>query len=408
MQREYEVLGGRLQIHLGDITKLEVDAIVNSENSDLLMDLPGGPSVSGAIRAVEGEAMARALARLGPLEPGRAVVLPAERLPCRWVLHAASVVQTEVGHRSSPAIIRQAVRSALQLAAGLGLGSVAFPAFGVRAADVPPREASQAMVEAIVEALRESSSLERVVVALLDPESFLAFYEEAMRRATHASEPLALRLHRDGERLRWSLPQGASESTVTVDLPADALAEIEARVERLRDHQARRLLDPAVELRSLGERIDALLPAPVQERLAHELPRPVVFNLDAELARVPFELARLGDATPLCVRAPVSRSLRLDHAVPHAPRRHERLRTLILPGRGADLPGGQDEADALADLLWRRADLRAPTTVLSGSRATRANVLEALAQADLLHWCGHPLRGPAWELGAEPLRRAAH
>ena len=67
-------MGRRLQIHLGDITRLGVDAIVSSENSDLIMDVPLGPSVSAAIRRVEGEGLARDLARLGPTDPGRAVV----------------------------------------------------------------------------------------------------------------------------------------------------------------------------------------------------------------------------------------------------------------------------------------------------------------------------------------------
>jgi O-acetyl-ADP-ribose deacetylase (regulator of RNase III) len=403
MQRAYDVLGGQLQIHLGDITRLDVDAIVNSENSDLLMDLPGGPSVSGAIRRVEGEPMARALARLGPLEPGRAVVLPAQHLPCRWVIHAATVVQTEVGHRSSPEIIGRAVRSALQLAAGLGLGSVAFPAFGVRAADVPAREASQAMVQALVDALREQSTLRRVVVALLDPESFLAFYEEAMKRASHANEPLQLRLQRDGDRLTWSLPHGgAVESLATAPLDASVLDDLHARLGRLRDQAGRRLLDSARELDALSARVDAVVPPAVRERLADALPRPLVFNLDPELASIPFELSRAGGDDPLLLRTQVSRSLRLDGARPgRQDPREGAFRVLVLPGRGGDLRGAQEEAASVMDLLWRRGGPRTETTLLGGPRATATAVVDALGAADLVHWCGHTNTAVgSWELGA--------
>ncbi|MCW8137740.1 MAG: macro domain-containing protein [Planctomycetota bacterium] len=163
MQRAYDVLGRTLELARADITRLAVDAIVSSENSDLVMDRPDGPSVSAAIRRLEGEDLARDLARLGPVEPGRAVVTPARRLPCRWVIHAATVVRTEAGHESSLEVLREAVRSAMRLAAGLGLRSLAFPAFGVRAAAVPREAASQAMVEETVAGLRERTPLRRVV-----------------------------------------------------------------------------------------------------------------------------------------------------------------------------------------------------------------------------------------------------
>jgi O-acetyl-ADP-ribose deacetylase (regulator of RNase III) len=406
VQRAYEVMGRRLEIHLGDITALEVGAIVSSENSDLVMDVPGGPSVSGAIRRVEGDDLAHELARMGPIEPGRAVVTPARHLPCRWVIHAATVIKTEGGHRSTLEILRQAVRSALQLAAGLGVESVAFPAFGVRAAEVPRGQSSQIMVEEIVSALRERTSLRRVVVALLDPESFLSFFEEAMQRGAEANRPLELRVDRTADGLAWSpVAGGPIAHAEQVEATAGALQEVAGAVATLRSSAGRRLRDAEAELAALGARVQALVPERVRELLAAG-PEPLVLRLDEALAGVPFELARDGDRF-LVERRPVSRALvtrqagstRAAEPRP-APASRPLLRALFLAGAAEGLPDAVTEAGELGSLYWRRAPLRARSTLLAGSRATRAAVLRELPDQDLIHWCGHTPTEGAWALGA--------
>lgn len=384
-----------------------MDAIVSSENSDLVMDRPEGPSVSAAIRRAEGEDMAQALARLGPIEPGRAVVLPARRLPCRWVIHAASVVRTEQGHVSSRELVRESVRSALRLAAGLGLASVAFPAFGVRAASLDRGAAAEAMVQEVVAALAEPSSLRRVVIALLDPESFLTFYEEAARRAARADEPLPLRASWDGRELHWSV--GADdpiEATSAVPFRPEAREELLQRVRRLRRAEERRLLDPEQELRALGARIQALLPAGVRARLRAHAPGPVSLSLDEQLGSVPFELAWDGEAF-LLERTSLARRLRTPATTqPAAPGARSGpgapLEVLVVCGERAH-PGSQREGAALLDLLWRRAAGRARLALLGGPRATRARVLDALSRASLVHWCGHTAagEGAAWVLAGD-------
>lgn len=407
MRREYEVRGRKLQLHLGDITRLEVDAIVSSENSDLVMDRVDGPSVSGAIRRIEGEEMAQSLARLGPVEPGRAVVLPARRLPCRWVIHAATVVRTEEGHVSSPELVRESVRSALRLAAGLGLSSVAFPAFGVRAASLPPAAAAEAMVREMVAALSEPTPLQRIVVALLDPESFLTFYEEALRRAARADEPLPLRATWDGQEVSWSFAgEHPVETTCAAPLAPAAREELLGRVRRLRRAEERRLLDPAAELRALGARVQGLLPAPVRERLRAEAPAAISLRLDEPLGAIPFELAWDGEAF-LLERAAVARHLRTqDQRGLVAPAPDTRslarlnegpLEVLVVCGERAH-PGSQREGAALVDLLWRRAGERVRLALLGGPRATAPRVLDALGRAELIHWCGHTAEDAGWAL----------
>ncbi|MGE0707070.1 MAG: CHAT domain-containing protein [Planctomycetota bacterium] len=403
MRREYEVGGRKLEIHLGDITQLVVDAIVNSENSDLIMDRPGGPSVSGAIRALEGDGMAEALARLGPIEPGRAVVTPASKLFCRWIVHAASVVKTEEGHRTSLPWIREAVRSSLQLAAGLGLESIAFPAFGVRATDVGSERSSEAMVEELVAGLRQPTSLRRIVVALLDPSTFLTFFEQAMARATQANEPLTLRITHQPEALGFAFEDAGPVAQVArAPFPSGVEAELEQRLAPLLDHGGRRLRDLEGELQALGGALNQLLPPEVRERLRAEPERALRLQLDERVAGIPFELAR--DGQRYLAERPLDR--RLISSAPARPpvdaRPRERLEALVLAGGLSELPSSAREGEAVLDLLWRRAAPRARLTHLADRRATRAAVLAALPRAELLHWCGHTERAQervAWCLG---------
>lgn len=423
MEREYDVLGRTLAIHHGDITRLAVDAIVSSENGDLVMDHPDGPSVSAAIRRAEGEELARDVARLGPIEPGRAVVTPARRLPCKWIVHAAVVERTEAGHTSSAATIREAVRSALRLASGLGLSSIAFPAFAVRAAQVPRELASQVMVEELVAGLSERTTLRRVVVALKDPEAFLAFFEAALQRVTAQAEPLRLRVARQGDALAWSFEdaQAAVQRLHTRPFPARAEAELAELVGRLRRAEGRRLLDGRRELEGLGARVRALVPEDMLRRAGEVAGRAVVLRLDEGLAGVPFELAWDGERF-LHERARVARRL-VTHATsaavalsqagpyasprfapPPAPPQGTPLSALVIAPAARDLPGAAREARAVVDLLWRRAGDRVDLLLLAGRRATRRAVLDALPRAALVHWCGHTrgadAQGPGWTLGA--------
>jgi O-acetyl-ADP-ribose deacetylase (regulator of RNase III) len=385
------------------------------------MDHPDGPSVSAAIRRAEGEELARDVARLGPIEPGRAVVTPARRLPCKWIIHAAVVERTEAGHISSAATIREAVRSALRLASGLGLSSIAFPAFAVRAAQVPRELASQVMVEELVAGLSERTTLRRVVVALKDPEAFLAFFEAALRRVTTQAEPLRLRVARQGDALAWSFEdaQAAVQRLHVRPFPARAEAELAAIVGRLRRAEGRRLLDGRRELEALGARVRALVPEDMLRRAGEVAGRAVVLRLDEGLAGVPFELAWDGERF-LLERARVARRLvthatsaavALSQAGPYASPRFAPppappgtpLSALVIAPSARDLPGAAREARAIVDLLWRRAGDRVDLLLLAGRRATRRAVLEALPRAALVHWCGHTRDaqgGPGWTLGA--------
>src|SRR5688572_30528248 len=89
--RDYAVGQYTLRIFLGDITELAVDALVNSENEDMRMDSVDGRSVSAAIRRTGGEAIARELARQGPIPLGSVRVTTGGGLAAPYVFHPAVV-----------------------------------------------------------------------------------------------------------------------------------------------------------------------------------------------------------------------------------------------------------------------------------------------------------------------------
>jgi O-acetyl-ADP-ribose deacetylase len=117
-----------LRAVLGDITRADVDVVVNAANPGLL----GGGGVDGAIHAAGGPeilAECRALkARLpsGRLPRGSAVATTAGRLPARWVVHTAGPIWSAGQDRS--AVLRACYTESLRVADGLGARTVAFPA----------------------------------------------------------------------------------------------------------------------------------------------------------------------------------------------------------------------------------------------------------------------------------------
>src|SRR3954467_10441758 len=106
-----------LAVEQADITKLEVDAIANAENSQLLH----GGGVAGAIARAGGEELERESRERAPVPVGEAVETTAAPVPARWVIHAATMEQP--GSRTSATIVEQATRSTLAKAEELGARS---------------------------------------------------------------------------------------------------------------------------------------------------------------------------------------------------------------------------------------------------------------------------------------------
>lgn len=170
-----------LRIEPGDITDIQVDAVVNAANSSLL----GGGGVDGAIhRRGGGEILAecrRLREEMLPdgLPAGGAVATTAGDLPARWVIHTVGPVYSESEDRSDT--LASCYRESLRKAADLGASTVAFPAISTGAYGWPLDDAARLAVRAVVGMSEEVNGAIRQVV-------FVPFGEAAERAFRSALE----------------------------------------------------------------------------------------------------------------------------------------------------------------------------------------------------------------------------
>ena len=149
----------QLEVIDGDVTKLEVDAIANAANTQLMH----GGGVAGAISRAGGPEVQRESDEKAPIGLGEAVETAAGDMPCRWVIHAATM---ELGGPTDADIIRRATASTLQKADELGATSLALVAFGTGVGGFPLEEAARIETEEVRRHLDRGSGLERVVFAV--------------------------------------------------------------------------------------------------------------------------------------------------------------------------------------------------------------------------------------------------
>lgn len=157
-----------IEIIQGDITKQEVDAIVNAANNHLWM----GAGTAGAIVRAGGREIEDEAIRQGPIEVGEAVVTGPGNLACRHVIHAAAMGQDL--HTSADKI-RSSTDNALKRAEELGVASIAFPALGTGVGGFDYEHAAQIMLEVCRSHSGGNRSLRTVRFVLFDQRAFEAF-----------------------------------------------------------------------------------------------------------------------------------------------------------------------------------------------------------------------------------------
>ena len=150
--------GGRMELVQGDITQVEVDAIVNAANSSLL----GGGGVDGAIHRRAGPALMEACRKLGGARTGEAKITPGFRLPARHVIHAVGPVW-HGGDRGEPELLASCYWRSLELARDHQLRSIAFPAISTGAFRFPIEDATEIALREVRAFLGENALPERVV-----------------------------------------------------------------------------------------------------------------------------------------------------------------------------------------------------------------------------------------------------
>lgn len=172
--------GGVLEVLEGDLTLLDVDAIVNAANSALQL----GAGVAGAIRKRGGPSIQRECDRIGFCPVGGAVLTGAGELRARHVVHAVGPVWGRQAEAESDRLLASACRRSLEVANGAELRDVAFPALSTGVFGFPMDRAARVLLETAAEHLRgERSSVRRVVFCLFGIEAYEVFREALDRIA---------------------------------------------------------------------------------------------------------------------------------------------------------------------------------------------------------------------------------
>ena len=166
--------GTQLELIEGDITVLDVEAIVNPANEELKL----GSGVAGAIREKGGPSIQKECDRIGGTPVGTAVITGAGELPHKHVIHA---VGPRMGDGDEDRKLSSAVRSSLALADRHGLRSIAIPAISTGAFGVPAQRCARVTLTEIHRYLQGGTKLERVVVSLFDDKIFKSFRQELRR-----------------------------------------------------------------------------------------------------------------------------------------------------------------------------------------------------------------------------------
>jgi len=166
----------KLELIRGDITRMEVDAIVNAANSSLA----GGGGVDGAIHRAAGPELFEECMRIakdrrnipgGPCPAGDAVITRVGRLPCKKVIHTVGPIW-HGGNSGEAELLASCYSKSLLLAKDAGLKSIAFPNISTGVYGYPKDKAALVALEAVRKTLEETPGIERVVFVCFDEENF--------------------------------------------------------------------------------------------------------------------------------------------------------------------------------------------------------------------------------------------
>lgn len=155
----------RIRVIQGDITRLEVDAIVNAANNQLA----GGGGVDGAIHRTAGPDLLKECQTLGGCPTGEAKMTAGYRLPARHVIHTVGPVWQD-GDHDEPKLLASCYRNSLALAEQNGLKSIAFPAISCGVYRFPLELAAEIAIRETLAFLKGNTSMKRVVFVCFDEE----------------------------------------------------------------------------------------------------------------------------------------------------------------------------------------------------------------------------------------------
>ena len=148
-----------------DITTLDVEAIVNAANNQMLM----GGGVAGAIKKKGGKEIEDEARAQAPVEVGEALLTSAGNLPAKYVIHVATM---KMDFKTDYAIVRRCTKAVLDLCQKKGINEVAFPALGAGVGGLDVGLVSKIMVQEVFKAIREGRSPKKVVFVFYGQQDF--------------------------------------------------------------------------------------------------------------------------------------------------------------------------------------------------------------------------------------------
>jgi O-acetyl-ADP-ribose deacetylase (regulator of RNase III) len=172
---EVKIGEARLELVEGDITRQEVDAIVNAANYRLMV----GGGVDGAINRAGGPQIQEECRRIGGCPTGEARLTTGGNLPARYVIHAVGPVYRDGSQREAE-LLASCYRESLKLASAKGLTSMAFPSISTGAYGYPINEAARIALKTVMDYLSQHPEIKLARFVLFGQATYEA-YEKALR-----------------------------------------------------------------------------------------------------------------------------------------------------------------------------------------------------------------------------------
>jgi len=157
----------RIQIEFGDITKLEVDAIVNAANTSLL----GGGGVDGAIHRAAGPELLEYCRTLNGCETGEAKITPGFNLPAKYIIHTPGPIWRE-GRANEDVLLANCYRNSLKLAVENKIKSIAFPAISTGVYCFPVKRATSIALKETSDFVKKTKRIEKIILICYDIATF--------------------------------------------------------------------------------------------------------------------------------------------------------------------------------------------------------------------------------------------